>query len=144
MNLGRCGALTAAAALASAGVALGSTNAVKGASYTGRFAGSATQAITFTVSADGRKVSAFSVVTPVKCSGGCGGVPTGRGGSAPISKNGKFTVKLKLLLPGSSTKALGTDTVTGTFLKHGGAKGTVTSHFAEGGGGKTVSWTATG
>ncbi len=143
-HLRRGGGLAVAAALASAGVALASSDAVKGASYIGRYAGGATEAISFRVSANGSKVSSFFVETPIKCGGGCGGVPTGSGGSARISRNGKFTIKLKLVALGSTATVIGTDTVTGTFLKHGGAKGTVTSHFTGGPGGRTVSWTATG
>jgi hypothetical protein len=89
-------------------------------------------------------VSTFFVDTPIKCGGGCGGFSSGSGGSARVSKNGKFTVMLKVLGLGSTSDVIGTDTVTGTFLKHGGAKGTVTSHFIHGAGGRTVSWTATG
>lgn len=44
-------------------------------------------------------------------------------GTVSISKQGRFKVVLKILAPGSTTKAEGTDTVTGTFGKHGEARG---------------------
>ena len=135
------GAFLAAAMLASGGVALAS-NVIKGASYAGHYEGGVTTSISFTVSANGKKVKDLSVTTPFKCSGGCGGAGSPIGGSARISKKGKFEATLKLMDPGS-TQAYGSDTVTGTFLKHGKATGTVTSHFDHGGSGETVSWTAT-
>jgi len=135
------GALAAAAVLASAGIALAS-DAIGGASYSGHYQGRVTDTISFTVSANGKRLTDLSVTTPFKCSGGCGGVTSPIGGSARISSKGKFKATLKLLEPGSTT-SYGSDTVTGTFLKHGKAKGTVTSHFDHGGSGETVSWTAT-
>ena len=141
-HLYRASALAAAAVLASAGTALASY-AIKGASYSGRYKGGVTNAISFTVSANGKQVIGLSVTTPFKCNGGCGGVESPSGGSARISKKGRFQATLKLVNPGS-TKIYGSDTVTGTFLKHGKATGTVTSHFNGGGPGETVSWTATG
>ena len=140
-RLGIGGAPLASAVLASGGVALAS-NAVKGALYSGHYRGDATVAISFTISASGKQLTHLSVTTPFKCSGGCGGVGSPIGGSARISKEGKFKVTLKLLAPGS-TKSVGTDTVTGTFLKHGKAMGTVSSHFNADNAGETVSWTAT-
>ena len=55
---------------------------------------------------------------------------------------GKFKAVLKILAPGPGAQADGTDTVSGTFGKHGEAKGTVTSHFFKGSSGETVDWTA--
>jgi hypothetical protein len=141
-RLRRGGAFTAAALLASAGIALAS-NAIKGASYTGSYKVKVSDEISFTVSTNGKRVTDLSVATPFKCSGGCGGVGSPSGGSAPISSAGKFKATLKLIEPGS-TKSFGTDTVVGTFLKHGKAKGTVTSHFDADNDGETESWTATG
>jgi hypothetical protein len=135
------GALAAAAVLASAGIALASY-AIKGGSYSGHYEGRVTEAISFIVSANGKQVMDLSVTTPFKCNGGCGGVESPSGGSARISKKGKFEATLKLMEPGS-TKSYGSDTVIGTFLKHGKAMGTVTSHFNGGSSGETVSWTAT-
>jgi hypothetical protein len=140
-HLGRGGALAAATVLASAGVALAS-DAIRGASYSGHYQGRATDTISFTVSANGKRVVDLSVSTPFKCGGGCGGVESPSGGSALISKKGKFEATLKLMEPGS-TQVYGSDTVTGTFLKHGKAIGKVSSHFNRGSAGETVSWTAT-
>ena len=140
-RLCRGGALAAAAVLASAGVALASS-AVKGASYTGHYKGAATETVSFKVSSNGKQVVDLTVTTPFKCNGGCGGVASPSGGSAHISQSGKFKATLKLVQLGS-TKTYGSDTVSGTFLKHGQAKGTVTSHFDNGSAGETVSWTAT-
>jgi len=140
-HLCKGGALLTAAVLASGGVALAS-NATKGASYSGHYKGGVTAAISFRVSANGKQVTDLSVTTPFKCSGGCGGAASPIGGSASISKKGRFKATLKLVEPGS-TKSFGTDTVTGTFLKHGRAMGTVRSHFNADNDGETVSWTAT-
>jgi hypothetical protein len=115
---------------------------VKGGTYRGTYTGGTVSAIYFKVSASGKKVIDLSVVTPFECSGGCGGIPNGTGGSAKITKKGAFKVKLKLTGAGS-TKTIGTDTVVGTFLSHGRAKGTVTSRFTSGSGEKR-NWTATG
>jgi hypothetical protein len=138
----RVGAVAVSAALAISGIALAS-DAVKGATYSGHYAGRPADLISFEVSANGKQIIDLSADTPFKCNGGCGGVENASGGSATIKKNGKFSVTVKLSLPGSST-IYGTDTVTGTFLSHGRAKGTVTSHFNGGSGGETVNWTATG
>jgi hypothetical protein len=135
--------LAVAIAVVCASLAL-AAKPIKGAAYKGEFKGTpgtVTQ-ISFDVSASGKRISDLYTETPFKCNGGCGGTPSGTGGSGKISKRGTFTVKIKLTGPGS-TKAIGTDTVVGTFLSHGRAKGTVTSHFKSGSG-KKVSWTATG
>ncbi len=138
-------AIAVAAALASAGIALAAKQ-VKGASYVGHYKGAAVtiEAVSFKVSANGRKVIDLSVETPFKCGGGCGGVGSPTGGSAPITRQGTFKVKLKIPAPGPPGKSEGTDTVTGTFHAHGRASGTVTSHFNGGSGGVTKSWSATG
>ncbi len=138
-HLWRGGVLAAAVALASSGIALAS-NAIKGASYSGSYAGARAGTISFKVSANGKQVLDLSVSTPFKCNGGCGGVSSPSGGSARIS-SGKFKVTLKV--PGlGSSKSIGSDTVTGKFLKHSEATGTVTSHFNSGSAGKTVDWSA--
>src|ERR1700683_4478093 len=94
---------------------------VKGGSYAGAYKGRPTDTISFKVSSNGKKLTGLYVSTPFKCSGGCGGVPAGTGGSAKITKKGTFKATIKLIGPGS-TKAIGTDTVVGTFLSHGRAK----------------------
>lgn len=138
-----CGAgvLAVTAMLALAGVALAS-NAKAGATYVGHYQGGSVEAISFKISATGKKVIDLSVETPFKCNGGCGGVGSPKAGSASISK-GKFKAVLEIPAPGAGATAEGTDTVTGTFGKHGQAKGTVTSHFNKSSSGETVSWTAT-
>ncbi len=127
-------------ALASPAVVLAS-GAVKGASYVGSYAGAKSGTISFKVSANGKQVIDLSVSTPFKCGGGCGGVTSPSGGTAKISKQGKFKATLKLTAPGSG-KVYGSDTVTGKFLGHGEATGKVTSHFNASSAGETVSWTA--
>jgi hypothetical protein len=124
--------VTFALGFALGGVAVAS-NATAGATYVGHYTGRPTDAITFKISANGKKVIDLSVDTPFKCNGGCGGVGSPSPGSASISKS---------IAPGSTTKAEGTDTVTGTFGKHGEATGTVKSHFNKSSAGETVSWTA--
>ncbi len=142
-RLWRGGVVVAAIVMASTGIAVAS-NAIKGASYTGSYAGAKAGTISFKVSANGKQVIGLSASTPFKCEVGCGGVPNPTIGSAAISKKGKFEAKLTLIGLGSSKKSIGNVTVTGTFLKHGEATGTVTSHFNAGGGGATVSWSAVG
>lgn len=132
--------LVVVTALAWAGIALAATP-VKGGSYTGTYKGTVGDSISFKVSSNGKKLTGLYVSTPFKCSGGCGGVPSGSNGSAKITRKGTFKAKLKLVGPGG-TKPIGTDTVVGRFLSHGRAKGTVTSHFSAGSGAK-ASWTAT-
>ena len=141
-GLRRSGAL-AAAALACSGVALAS-NASPDATYIGRYTTGATETISLEVSANGRRVTAIYVETPIKCGGGCGGIPSAHGGSSAISPSGRFTIRMKLYGPGAASKAEGTETITGIFLKGSRAKGTVTSHFNGGSAGRTLSWTASG
>jgi hypothetical protein len=129
-HLCRGGALIATLALASPAVVLAS-NAAKGKSYVGSYAGVQSGEISFEVSANGKQVIDLSVSTPFKCSGGCGGVVSPSGGTAQISRQGTFKATLKLHAPGTG-KVYGSDTVTGKFLTHGEATGTVTSHFDAG------------
>ena len=141
-RLSACALFASLAVLATAGIAVASSR-VKGASYIGAYKGVSANSISFKVSRSGKKLVDLSVETPFKCSGGCGGVQSPSGGTAKISRKGTFKVKMKIFAPGSTSKTVGTDTVTGTFLKHGRARGTVASHFNSGGGSdKTVSWTA--
>lgn len=137
------GSLVAVATLAVASIAIAS-NAVKGASYVGSYSDGATDAISFKVSPNGKKVADLVVSTPIKCQGGCGGIGSASPASASISKKGKFKVTLNLVFPPGSNKSEGTETVIGKFLKHGVASGTVSSHFKGGSGDRTVHWTATG
>src|SRR5579871_1886672 len=131
MWLCRIFALGAVATLAVA-TAASASSAVKGASYTGSYSDGAANAISFKVSANGKKVIDLNVSTPIKCQGGCGGIGSASPASASIAKNGKFKVTLNLVFPPGSNKSEGTETVTGEFLKHGTATGTVSSHFKGG------------
>jgi hypothetical protein len=139
-----CGSVVVAvmAALVVAGVATAS-NATKGGSYVGSYSDGATNAISFKVSANGKQVIDLELSTPIKCQGGCGGIGSASRASARISKNGTFKVKLNLVFPPGSTRSEGTETVTGKFLKHGTATGTVSSHFKGLSTDRTVHWTAT-
>jgi hypothetical protein len=142
MRLCGIGAFAAVAMLAVV-TGASASSAVKGASYQGSYSDGATDAISFKVSVNGKKVIDLDVSTPVKCEGGCGGIGSASQASASISKNGKFKVKLNLVFPPGSSKSEGTETVTGKFLKHGMATGTVSSHFNGGSSDRTVHWTAT-
>lgn len=137
----RGGALLATLALASPAIVLAS-NAAKGKSYVGSYAGVQSGSIAFKVSANGKQVIDLAVSTPFKCGGGCGGVVSPSGGTAQISKQGTFKATLKLHAPGTG-KVYGSDIVTGKFLTHGEATGTVASHFNAGGSSdKKVVWSA--
>ncbi len=140
-RIGGIGAIVGAAALVSATVAMAS-GAVKGASYIGSYSDGATDAISFKVSANGKKLTDLTVSTPIKCQGGCGGIGSATPASAKISKSGKFKLTLSLDFPPGSNKSEGTETVIGKFLKQGSATGTVSSHFKGGSVNRTVHWTA--
>jgi hypothetical protein len=140
-RLGSAGLITAAVLFASAGVALAS-RAIGDASYSGTYKGRPTEGISFTVSANGERVTHLRVDTPFRCNGGCGGVASGGPGSTRIAGNGTFKVTLPLYFPPGSHSSEGTDTVTGKFLSGGRAKGTVSSHFKHGSAGETITWTA--
>ena len=139
-----CGAIALATTVTLAAAAVATASKVtKGGSYVGSYSDGETSAITFKVSANGKKVIDLDVSTPIKCGGGCGGIGSASNASASISKNGTFKVKLNLDFPPGSKKSEGTETVTGKFLKHGVATGTVSSHFNGGGeSDRSVHWTA--
>jgi len=139
--------LSGAAALAVAGtLALAplaaASNATAGATYVGSYSTGLSDAIAFKVSSNGKRVIELKVSTPFKCHGGCGGVGSASPGSTSIAKNGTFKVTLNLKFPATGSKAIGTVTVTGKFLKHGEATGTVKSHFNSSSAGETVRWSA--
>jgi hypothetical protein len=119
-------ALIAVFVLATAAVAL-AANPVKGAKYTGsgKLHGQ-TGAVSFRVSANGKRVTKLSVPTPVGCQ--LGGVKFPKSGSANITKHGTFTATLPL--KAINGKKVGHDTVTGTFLKHRKEKGRISSHWS--------------
>jgi hypothetical protein len=88
--------------------------------------------VSFLVSRNGKKVTKLFAGDAFKCPsniGGVGGFPGQmKSVSARISSRGTFKVKFSLIDPRNHKKA-GTDTVTGTFLKHNRAKGKVKTHF---------------
>src|ERR1700722_3031875 len=92
-------------ALVCAGYAMAAAPA-RGGSYTGTYKGKVGDSISFKVSGNGKKLTGLYVSTPFKCSGGCGGVPAGSGGSARITKKGTFRAKINLIGPGA-TKPIG-------------------------------------
>jgi len=138
--LGTTGLLGCAAVLASAGFAL-AASPVKGGAYTGKYSDGAISAISFKVSANGKKVTDLYAQTPIHCAGGCGGFSSPSGGTARISSKGTFKVTLPIKGLGGKT-TIGTDTITCTFRKHGKANGTVSSHFNSGSSSdRRVTWT---
>jgi hypothetical protein len=140
-RLGTTGLLGCATVLASAGFAL-AASPVKGGAYTGKYSDGAINGISFKVSANGKKVTDLYAETPIHCAGGCGGFSSPSGGTAKISSKGTFKVTLPIKGLGGKT-TIGTDTITCTFLKHGKAKGTVSSHFNSGSSSdRKVTWTA--
>jgi len=121
------GALTLAAALSMAGVAL-ATAPKNGSTYTTQ--PGAKVFVTFKVSANGKQVVNLGAGIAVKCKGGAGGFPSAKPGSGKITNQGTFKVLLKLYPPGpAGKKSSGTDTVTGKFVKGGKATGTVRTYF---------------
>lgn len=145
--LRRAGAGAVILATTGAGLAL-AAKPVAGASYSGSYKGSKGSELTFTVSANGKRVTHVAADTPVKCPGtdGVGGLPYGSNGAGPISKAGTFRVTMKLLDQGppGKQKTGGTEVVTGTFQSHGRAQGKVTAHLFQNGvcHGITVSYSA--
>lgn len=117
-----------AAAWSLAGVAV-AARPIAGATYSGSFipGNPRTTPVSFKVSTDGKRVGSFAVaIPPVACQGGAFGNP--EAGSAPVSKTGRFTVKLKLYFaPRHSTN--GELVVTGTFLAKGHEQGKISSIF---------------
>src|SRR5579884_3165139 len=119
------GALTLAAALSMAAVAL-ATAPKKGWTYA--TAPTAKVAVSFKVSSTGKRITNLAPGTAIKCKGSAGGFPAAKAGSGKITK-GTFKVVLKLYPPGPHPKSSGTDTVTGTFVKGGKATGTVHTYL---------------
>ena len=112
-----------------AGVAL-AAHPVKGATYHGAIAtgGPIAYPISFKVSANGNRVGSFVFGTlPVHCQGGGFGSP--QPASAPVTKKGSFKATVTLYFaPAHATT--GKLIVTGSFLKHGKERGTISSKFA--------------
>ena len=118
--------IAAAAASALAAVAV-AAHPLDGATYRGSFTGSASTTLSFKVSANGKRVSGFTMdVPPVGCQGGAFGNP--KPGSAAVTKQGTFTATLTLYFaPRNSVN--GKVVVTGTFASKGREHGTVSSIF---------------
>lgn len=123
--------LAALVVAAGAAAALAATP-IKGATYTGKLklphASSVTFPISFKVSANGKRVSDFSFPHgyPVYCQGG--GFGQQQAASAPITKRGRFTVKLPIYFAPARSHQ-GFVIVTGTFAKHGKESGKVMTDF---------------
>jgi hypothetical protein len=119
-------AIMSVGVLASAGVAL-AAQPKKGASYSGTFKGITSDAVSFKVSANGKKVSGFAIPNPpAGCQGG--GFGSASGGMATVSKQGTFKITLSLVFaPAHRTN--GTVVVSGKFDKHGTESGKISSVF---------------
>jgi hypothetical protein len=114
------------------GVALATTNQIKGARYSGQLAAPRTSyLVSFKVSANGKRVTALKInSTPFYCQGG--GPPTPVSfASATVSKTGTFTSTGKYVISEGPLKGqVGTKLkITGKFGKQGSEQGTVTSTF---------------
>lgn len=107
---------------------------IKGATYQGKLklphATNQTFPISFKVSANGKRVSKFTLAHgyPVYCQGG--GFGQQQPGSGTVTSKGKFTVKLPIVFTfGPTHRHQGFVIVTGTFAKHGKESGTVVTDF---------------
>jgi len=107
---------------------------IKGAAYQGKLklthASSVTYPISFKVSANGKRVSGFSLPHgyPVYCQGG--GFGQQQAASSTISKTGRFTVKLPIYFA-PAHQHQGFVIITGAFAKHGKESGTVRTDFTK-------------
>lgn len=121
---------------------------IKGKTYQGKLklphASNVTYGISFKVSANGKRVSSFSLPQgyPIYCQGG--GFGQQQAASGEITKTGKFTVKLPIYFA-PAHQHQGFVIITGAFAKHGKESGTVKtdftkSHVCNG----TATYTATG
>ena len=138
MRIGRIAAPVAVFAL-SAGVAL-AAKPVAGASYAGKTIVKYPAAVSFKVSANGKRVTGLTVPVVLGCQGG--GIAPAKPGSATITANGKFSATLFLRSPlGKVTPQK--EIVTGTFGKRGHESGTIKSVFTSAGCGTTVRYSTT-
>jgi hypothetical protein len=114
-----------------AAVAL-AANQIKGATYKGKIslshASNITLTIRFRVSANGKRVSSFTLTNgyPIYCQGG--GFGTAQSASGTITKDGTFTVKLPLYFA-PAHQHQGFVVITGKFAKHGKESGKVKTDF---------------
>ncbi len=124
--LARVSAIASVGALASASIAL-AAQPLKGATYSGAFKGRVSDSVSFKVSANGKKVSGFSIPnSPAGCQGGAFG--SASGGSGSISKQGTFKVTLSIVFaPAHRTN--GKVVVSGKFGKKGAESGKVSSVY---------------
>lgn len=105
---------------------------IKGATYQGKLklphATNETFPISFKVSANGKRVSKFTLLHgyPVYCQGG--GFGQMQPASGTITNSGKFSVKLPIVFT-PTHQHQGFVIVTGTFAKHGKESGTVVTDF---------------
>ena len=122
-------ALIALVAIADGAVAFAATP-IKGARYGGKIArtSNVTYSISFKVSANGKRVSNFTLTNgyPVYCQGG--GFGTAQEASGTIAKNGTFDVKLPIYFS-PSHQHQGFVIITGRFAKHGKESGKVMTDF---------------
>jgi hypothetical protein len=99
-----------------------------GATYQGQIIGAPTgqDAVTFTVNKRGTSVRKLSVGPYVlRASCGSGGEPPAQSAKPAPIKNGKFTAKV--VYRSETGDVVARAKVTGTFLRHGREKGTVTA-----------------
>jgi hypothetical protein len=91
---------------------------VKGGRYSGAVKSVSGEAVTFTVSSDGKSVRDVRITPYIPNRCGAGGPPPQESSKpASISAQGKFTTKV--------TQKASTATVTGTFLKNRAEQGTI-------------------
>jgi len=118
----------AASSLLLGGMASAATP-LHGATYSGSFGppSSFAPTISFKVSANGKVVNKFQVPSPpVGCQGGEFG--SASGGSAEVSKAGKFSITLNLIFA-QRNSTTGHVVITGMFQTKGTEKGSITSVF---------------
>ncbi len=106
---------------------------IKGATYEGKIArtSNVTYSISFKVSANGKRVSSFTLTNgyPVYCQGG--GFGAVQQASGTIARNGTFDVKLPIYFS-PSHQHQGFVIISGSFAKHGTESGKVMTDFTHG------------
>jgi hypothetical protein len=127
------GAIALIALVATAeGAAAFAATPIKGATYEGKIAHTSNVAysISFKVSANGKRVSNFTLTNgyPVYCQGG--GFGTVQKASGTVAKNGTFDVKLPIYF--SPSQHQGFVIINGRFAKHDKESGKVMTDFTHG------------
>jgi hypothetical protein len=120
--------LVAVALLVLAGAAIAANQK---AGYTYTTATTAKYYVRLKVAKNAKRVTLLNLPTPVYCTEAAGGFGQAPTVSTSITKTGTFKVTVGLLAPGGG-KIDESDTVTGTFLKGGAEKGTVSSNLGSG------------